>query len=193
MSFTPVTYTTGSGPGIDGPACNAWQTQYSEAINSFNHDLFTPFVLNGYNASKDGTTPTKLNIAGGSAYLKQSADNSLRNRAAAAQSVFTTSNPSTTLYVDLNSDGSISFHTTHSTDPNYLPLATVTTDSSSNIATVTDTRTLNTTLLPTMIGVLAAAGLIPIGTHNNVTAPTISVGNGAPSSLAANEVYIQLS
>lgn len=187
MPFTPITFNTGSGPGIDGPSLNFIETQYSEATQSLPKDFMTAFVVNGLSATKDGTNSKQLNVAAGAAYIEQP-DGTLRIRFQGTPS-FLTSVPSATYYLDANPDGTLSFATTHSVQANYLPLAQVTTDAGSNISTVTDMRPLNPTLLPTLAGFL---NLVARGAHNGVGGFTISAGNGAPASLAANEIYIQL-
>lgn len=141
MAYQPVTYNTGAAPGLDGPAFNAIETQYAEAINSLHHETVQPFVEYGLVATKDGTVATKLNVTAGVAWLNQSYDGTRRYRAPTSTS-FTTSAPSATYYLDVQSDGTWSWGTAHSSDPNYLAIAQVTTDGASNIATVTDARSL---------------------------------------------------
>jgi hypothetical protein len=189
MPFTAIAFNTGAAPGMDGPTMNFLETQYIESILSFGPDLFTPWVLTGLVATKDGTTFSQLDVTAGTAYPKQT-DNTLRQRTPTATNFSTTGHVSTTMYLDLNPDGTWSWNTAHSGVANYLPIAQVTTDSSANILAVTDERTLNTTFLPGMAGVL---NLIARGAHNGIAGFTISAGNGAPASLAANEIYIQLS
>lgn len=189
MPFTPITFNTGSGPGIDGPSLNFIESQYAEAMLSFEQDLFTPFIFSGFVATKDGTTSTQLDVTAGVAFLKQ-ADSTLRRQSTSAVANFSTSgHPSTTMFLDYNPDGTWSWATTHSGVANALPIASVTTDAGANISTVTDARTLSTTLLNGMAGFL---NLVARGAHNGVGGFTISAGNGAPVSLAANEIYIQL-
>lgn len=183
MPFTPVTYNTGAAPGIDGPAVNAWQLQYLEAINSFEQDLFTPFVYGSTSmvATKDGTTASQLDVTAGVAFPKQT-DSTLRRRATTATTFSASGHASSTLYLDLNPDGSWSWGTAHSGVANYLPIASVVTDSSSNIATVTDARTLATTLLSGMAGSLALpklntdSGKIITDGAGNLSAGSVTTG-----------------
>ena len=137
--------------------------------NSLEQDMLTPFVLFGLTAAKDGTLANQLDVAGGVALVRQS-DNSL-GRVAPAATTFATTAPTATYFLDLQPDGSYSFATTHSGQPNYLPIAQVTTDGSGNIATVTDERVLSTTLLTTIVGQLtlpALSGLTADGVVNIV-------------------------
>lgn len=154
MAFTPVTYNTGAGPGLDGPAFNAMQTQYSEAILSFEQDLFTPFVFSGLVATKDGTTPSQLDVTAGVAFLTQS-DLTERRQAPTSTTFSTSGHPSTTMYLFLKNDGTYSWQTSSTGPTNSLAIAQVTTDGSSNINTVTDKRPLNTTLLSGMGGTMS--------------------------------------
>lgn len=84
------TWNSGAGPGVDAGALSNIETEYDEAILSFNPDVFTAgFVLSGLTAAKDGVTFTQLDLASGTAYLVQSSDSTLRQRKIGSQS-FTT-------------------------------------------------------------------------------------------------------
>lgn len=98
------------------------------------------YVISGLAATKDGTNASQLDIAAGVAYVPQ-ADGSLK-RYSTALATETTLLGTATYYLDLQADGTFSFATGHSSQT-YITIATVTTDGSSNIATVTDTRTLS--------------------------------------------------
>lgn len=98
------------------------------------------FVITGVEAAIDGGSPSQLNITAGEAFIKQ-ADGSFRRRVVGSNSVVVAL-PSTTYYLDLNPNGTLSFATAHSVDANYLPLATVATNVSTEISTVTDARPL---------------------------------------------------
>jgi hypothetical protein len=156
MTYTQnPTWNNGAGPGISAGALNNIETEYLEASLSFNPDVFTAgFVLSGLVCTKDGVTASQLDITSGTAYVLQSADSTLRQRKVSTTTKSTTGNPSTTMYLDLNPDGTLSWSTAHSGQANYLTLCTVTTDVSANIATVTDTRTLTANILPNIIGPL---------------------------------------
>src|SRR5579859_189004 len=187
MAYTPnPTWNSGAAPGIDAPALNHIETQYTEASASYEASLFTPFVLTGFVCTKDGTTPNQLDVTQGTSYIKQS-DSTLRRRTSnGAPGPFTTSVVNTTYYLDHNPDGTFSWGTAHSGQANYLPLCQVTTDSSGNIATVTDTRTTFTSFLANIIGTLnlptttqiSSANPVLQGAHSNAGRPTISVGDG---------------
>ena len=127
-------------------------TTNASTPNSVNQDEWTPFVLGAtsFVATKDGTFANQLDVTGGVAWLRQ-ADQSL-GRVAENATTFTTVQINSTYFLDLNPDGTFSFTTSHSGQPNYLPIAQVTTDASGNIAAVTDERTLNTQLLQAMLG-----------------------------------------
>jgi hypothetical protein len=72
--------------------------------------------------------------------------------AASTASQFLTATPSTTYFLDLNPDGTWSWGTSHSAVTHHLTIASVTTDGSGNISTVTDARTVDTTVLSGMGG-----------------------------------------
>lgn len=160
MPYTATTFNSGAGPGIDSGVLNTMQTQYTEATQSFGPDLFTAFVLTGMVVTADGSVLTQIDMTSGTAYVKQSADNTLRRRAISSQNFSATGHPSATMYLDLNPDGTFSWATTHSGTANYLTIATVTTDASAHISTVTDTRTLATSLLPSASGKISFPGAI---------------------------------
>ena len=163
MPFTPTTWA--DAPATTSPMSaanfNNMSIQYLEAVNSFEQDLFTPFVYGAgsFVATKDGTNASQLDVTAGVAFLLQS-DSTLRRRAPTSSTQSTTGHPSTTLYLDLNPDGTWSWGTSHSGVSGHLTIASVTTDSSANIAVVSDARTLNTTLLPGMSGALFLPGVI---------------------------------
>jgi|GEM_PF-2050454 len=154
MPYSPTKWIAYQTP-TDAPEMNNLETQYTEATNSFEQDLFSPFVLAGLVASKDAATPTQLDVTAGVAFLLQG-DNTLRRRAPAA-TTFVTTVVSTTYYLDLQPDGSWSWGTAHSAQSGYLPVAQVTTDASGNISTVTDARTTAAQQFPGMQGNLTPA------------------------------------
>lgn len=149
MAFTPISITNGTTPVNKTWGDNA-QTQYTEAINSFEQDLITAFVFSGLVATKDGSVNTQLDVTAGVAFLLQS-DSTLRRRAPSS-STQTTSTPSTTYHLYLQPDGTWYWSTSNSPAANSLFIAQVTTDGSGHISTVTDERPLNTTLFNGMAG-----------------------------------------
>lgn len=151
MPYSPTTWTDGVTPA-DQVNMNHLETQYTEATNSIEQDLLTPFVLSGLTAAKDGTIANQLDVAAGVALVKQT-DNTLRRWAPAAQT-FTTAVASTTYYLDLNPDGTLSWGTAHSTQANYLSICQVTTDASGNISGVADERAIGASMLAGMAGSL---------------------------------------
>lgn len=136
MPYTKTTWVEGSAPGISAAELNRLETQYDEAVQSFPVSLFDPFVLSGCTAAVNATVANQLDFTGGTAYPKQT-DNTLR-KCDPANATFTTSVASTTYYLDLNPDGTLSWGTAHSAQANYMPLYEVATDASANISTVTD-------------------------------------------------------
>ena len=152
MPYTPTVWQDGVTSG-NQTHLNNLETQYTEATLSFNTDLLSPqFVLTGIAASKDGTNANQLDVTSGTAYVAQ-ADTTIRQRKVTATN-FTTATPSTTYYLDLNSDGSWSWGTSHSGFSHYLSICQVTTDGSGNISVVTDARVLNPIILDNSVGTL---------------------------------------
>jgi hypothetical protein len=129
---------------------NNLETQYTEAVNSFEPELFTAFVFSGAVPTKDGSIANQLDVPAYVAFLKQS-DNTLRRRSTTTTTM-TTATPSTTYYLYLQPNGNLYWATTNSPATNSLAICTVTTDGSGNISVVTDARTTATTLLSGMAG-----------------------------------------
>ena len=148
--YAKTAWTNGSTPISQGNLNNL-ETQVGVALASLNPNLISAgFVLTGATCTKDGVNANQLDIASGTAFLIQS-DGTLAQCDIAADNTHTTGgNPSTTLFLDLNPDGSWSFGTSHSAVTNHLTICSVTTDASSNISSVTDTRPLNVELLTAM-------------------------------------------
>ncbi|GBF34155.1 hypothetical protein DCCM_3267 [Desulfocucumis palustris] len=104
-------------------------------------DIFASgFVVAGMVATKNGSTPTQLDVTSGVAYLQQVSGGLARFEADA--NFFVVAQSSATYYLDIQPDGTYHWGTAHSAQANYLPVATVTTDGAGAIATVTDTRTI---------------------------------------------------
>jgi hypothetical protein len=98
-------------------------------------DLFSnSFIVNGLAVTKDGSILNQVNVTAGVVYVKQ-ADGSLRRFAPTATN-FRTSTPNNTYYLDFQPDGTWWWNTGHSQQPNSIYVATVTSDASSNVATV---------------------------------------------------------
>lgn len=152
----------------------------NSATNTIEQDLFTPFVLSGLHAAVDGLIPNQLDVPAGVALLRQSDSSLLRQ--APANATFLTTIHSTTYFLDLNSDGSWSWGTSHSGQSNYLAIAQVTTDASGNISAVTDERQLITTLFNAQSGGAQVnfAGTMSIGTVLYLGTPV----NNAKSNLS---------
>jgi hypothetical protein len=174
MPYTPTTWTSGVTPASQ-TNMNHLETQYVEAVNSIEHDLLTAFVLSGFTAAKDGSIANQLDVASGNAYVTQP-DTALRLRSAGALT-YTTATPSTTYYLDLNPDGTWSWGTSHSAVTNHLTICSVGTDGSGNISTVTDARTLATSLLPNVSGPV----YLPTIRNGTLTWVPIFTGGSTPT------------
>ncbi len=162
---------------------NNIETQYDEATQSFERNLFTPFVLSGGIGTIHGGLPKQMDVTACTYYPVQVADGTLRKRVVNATN-FTTVTASTTYFLDYNSDGTTSWATTHSADVNALTIASVTTDGSGNISVITDTR-------PTVINLfVAAVGLLQFdsqfvarfGTGGQKAPVNATIGSVLPSS-----------
>jgi hypothetical protein len=145
MPYTPTGWVDGTTLG-NQTRMNNLETQYQESVNSFEQDLFTPFVCFGLTCAKDGSIANQLDIASGVAFLLQT-DGTLRRRAISSTTK-TTLTPSTTYYLYIQPDGTLYWSTTNSPAANSLAICHVTTDTSHNISAVTDARIRYTTLLP---------------------------------------------
>jgi hypothetical protein len=111
------------------------------------HDLFSNgFILNGLTVTQDGTQLNQVNVTAGVVYVKQ-ADGTLRRFAPTATN-FRTSTPNNTYYLDFQPDGTWWWNTGHSQQANYINVATVTSDASANVATVTQNTAAYNTQLP---------------------------------------------
>lgn len=183
MPYTATTFNSGAAPGIDAAVLNAMQTQYSEAVQSFERNIFQPFVLVGGLCTIHGGLPKQMDVTGCTYYALQAGDSTLRWRVVNATN-FTTVTASTTYFLDYNADGTTSWGTAHSGAANYVPIASVTTDGSGNISVITDAR-------PTIINLFAAAvGLLQFdgqyvarfGTGGQKAPVNFTIGNVLPSS-----------
>lgn len=152
--YNPTNWVNSSTP-ISQANMNNLEKQAAVALHSFNPYLMSAgYVHSGAVCTKDGTNANQLDIASGEAFLIQTDGTLALCDIGADNTHTTTGNPSTTMYLDLNPDGSWSWGTSHSVQANYLPICQVTTDASANIATVTDARPLNPTLFPTLAGLV---------------------------------------
>jgi hypothetical protein len=179
-----------------GTAANAnnWENQYSEAMQSMNLDIVRAFVLTGGVGTIHGGLPKQMDVTQCIYYALQVADSpQTYRRQVIAATFFTTVTASTTYFLDYNFDGTTSWATSHSGTANYVPIASVTTDGSGNIAVITDARPTTVDFFDAAVGQPQFAGkfIVLKGTHNGVNF-TLSAGNGAPGSLDTNEIYFQL-
>jgi hypothetical protein len=152
MTYTPTNWVSTTTP-CSAANMNNLETQYTQASTSFAPELITGFVVLGLVATRDGSILNQLDVTAGTAYLLQTADNTLQRKAIASSAgPLTTATPSTTYFLDLNPSGAYNFATTHSAVTGHLTIASCTTDGSGNILVVTDARPLNTTLFSTALG-----------------------------------------
>lgn len=173
----------GAGSTATNQQANNWETQYDEAIQSFERHLFTPFVLFGGIGTIHGGLPKQMDVTACTYFATQSADSTLRFRSVNATS-FTTVTASTTYFLDYNSDGTTSWATTHSADPNALTIASVTTDGSGNISVITDTRPTVINLFTQAVGLLQfdSQYVARFGTGGQKAPVNFTVGDALPSS-----------
>lgn len=183
MPYTATSWVSGTTP-LDAPEMNNLETQYTEATNSFEQDLFAAFVLSGLVATKDGTTASQLDVTTGVAFLKQT-DNTLRRRAPVASTQSTVGHPSTTMYLFLQNDGTWAWQTSSTGPTNSLAVAQVTTDASANILTVTDVRPLATSLLAGMVGQFS----LPTTRNGTMTVVVIYTGANTPTNPPTGSIW----
>jgi hypothetical protein len=189
MPYTPTTWVSGT-TAVSATNMNNLEQQFTEAVNSVHQDMLTGFVETGSVPTKNGTTATQLDVPAITAWVVQGDGVSVRRRAPSATNFSTTGHPSTTMFLDLKSDGTYNWATSH-TGSNYLTICSVLTDASSNISSVTDTRQLNTNVFANMAGTFI--NIPERGPNNTVTSFTLSARTSTPSSLAAGEICFVLS
>ncbi len=190
MPYTKTTWVSNTTP-LDAPEMNNLESQYGDAMASWNSDAWTPFILWGGACTKDGSINSQLDVAAGAYYPLQT-DGTVCRRSIAATH-YSTTVASTTYYLDANPDGTFSWGTAHSGQANYMPLCQVTTDSSADILVVTDERVFNTSFMSTM----AAGGTITFPGSLTLQGSQLQF-NGSTGypiliewSSASNEVYAQ--
>ena len=105
-------------------------------------DIANDFIYKGGLAVKDINTANFLNVSECTAYFRGASG---IIRVVVSANSFTTVAPSTLHYLDLTIGGAFHFGAAHAAGT-YLPLATVLTDATSNISTVTDLRNLDIVL-----------------------------------------------
>ena len=182
MPWIPQGPYSPGGPFTSANANNI-EAQYTQATLSFEQDQYTAFVLSGLVATKDGVTPNKLDVTSGVAFLVQS-DSTLYRQAPTASSQ-TTSTPSATYHLYLQPDGSWYWNTANSPAANSLFIAQVTTDGSGNISTVTDKRTLNTSVFA------GAAGNVNLPSGSTIGGSSVPiVGSGNLAALPVEIIVV---
>jgi Concanavalin A-like lectin/glucanases superfamily len=146
MPYTPTSWVSGT-TALSQSNMNNIETMYTEATNSFEQDLFAGYVLYGLVASKDTSTANQLDVTSGVAFLLQT-DSTLRRRAPTS-STQTTSTHSTTYNLYLQPAGTWYWSTSNSPAANSLFIASVATDGSGNISTITNQRGTGISIFPT--------------------------------------------
>lgn len=182
MPYTKTTFNSGAAPGVDAGVLNTMQTQYDEATQSFERNLFAPFVLTGGACTIHGGAPKQLDVTTCTYYALQAVDSTLRKRLVNATN-FLTVTASTTYFLDFNADGTTSWGTTHSGVANYLPIASVTTDGSGNISVITDARQTLINMFQAAIGLLQFDNqyVARFGTGGQKAPVNFTVGNALPT------------
>jgi hypothetical protein len=195
MPYTKTSWTSGTTP-VDAPEMNNLEKQYDEAVNSLPSVFSGAFVIDGCTGVRNGGNLKQLNFTGGDAFVMQT-DGSFRIRSPITQN-FLTSVASTTYFLDLNPDGTLSWGTSHSGVSNFLPLLQLTTDGSANIVTpITDNRQLYVNLFPNAVGSLKFGGaVIPEvqwpTSGSSSQAPTLYIQQSTPGSPKKYDVWIKL-
>jgi hypothetical protein len=123
------------------------QTQTKGVV--YTQDVFgsSGCILSGLSVTKDGSNPKQIDVTSGVVYIKQS-DGSLRRFAPIGTS-FTVTTPNNTYNLDFQPDGTWFWGVGHSTQPNYINVATVTSDGSSNVNVITPNPNAYTNVLTT--------------------------------------------
>lgn len=182
MPYTPTSWVSGTTP-VDAPEMNNVETQYTEATLSLEQDISTGgFVYSGLVCTKDGTTPSQLDVTAGIAFLRQP-DGSLRRRTPSSTNFSVSGHPSTTMHLFLNVDGTFTWQTGSTGPTNSLALCNVTTDASPNIVTVTDVRPTTITLFGSAIGIINMPTGSQVGSSLIWTAANDGVGSGLDADL----------
>lgn len=157
--YAKTVWTNGATP-ISATNMNHLETQASAALNGVNPDLLSAFILSGVTCAKDGVIANQLDIAAGRAYITLS-DGTRGLIIVGADNTHTTSAISSTYHLYLQPDGTWYWSTSNSPATNSLAICTVTTDTSGNIATVTDNRILTTSMLNSATPVAVNELLLP--------------------------------
>lgn len=150
-------------------------------------DLFSSsFIISGGVATKNGTNANQIDVTSPIlGWVKQS-DNTFR-RLSVAVTNYKTTIASTTYYLDLGADGIVYWAQTHPS-VNYATIATVTSDASSNVNVITDTRSLTNVPLSNYLRTDAGAPnpqtvANNVSFNNTVTVGTINGNNAGGAGL----------
>lgn len=139
----------------------------------------TSVVLSGGVATKDGSVATQLDVTAATVYFSGGTRVAF---AASAASQYLTSTASTTYYLDYNLDGTTSWGTAHSTQTGYVPICSVTTDSSGNVSTVSDVR-------PTTVELFHGAKAVDGSKLVNLPLPTALAVTDADNAFSAKQTF----
>lgn len=91
------------------------------------------YIYDGLNVTKDSVKQNQVNVTGGRVYFSNRPDDVVLFDPAS----FTTSVANATYYLNVYTEGKMTFDTVNVNKTGYINVATVTTDSSGNVSTVT--------------------------------------------------------
>ncbi|EPZ47621.1 hypothetical protein N007_05025 [Alicyclobacillus acidoterrestris ATCC 49025] len=153
---------------VDGSQIQNIPAVQPDYVNEIVADLFgsTSTVLSGGIPTANSSVHNQLDVTAADIYF---ADGQRVSFAASQNGQFVTTTASTTYYLDYNSDGTTSFGLSHSIKSGYVPIAQVETDSSGNIASVTNVR-------PTIVNMFGTTDNVVFG--GNVQAQKF-IGDGS--------------
>jgi hypothetical protein len=170
-TYTPTSWVAGVTPASQ-PNMNNLETQSKVALHAFNPDVVgAGLVLSGCAVSGTVGTTT-VNIGSGQAYTVMS--DGTTGAITVVSATQTTVTPNATYNLYLQPDGTYYWSTSNSPAANSLSLATVATNGSGQIATITDKRPTLITFLPTAIGALQMTPLLTLTLGTPITAPVVT-------------------
>jgi lysophospholipase L1-like esterase len=142
------------------------------------------YIYDGLNVTKDSVNANQVNVTGGRVYFSNRPDDVVLFDPAS----FTTSTPNATYYLNIYPDGKMTFDTVNVNKTGYINVATVTTDSSGNVSTVT----INQQKYPDIDGLniqtqAARAGYKWIALGDSITQGSSDV----PHNILGNEYFAQ--
>lgn len=139
----------------------------------FAHHLFgNGFIFSGVAVTKDGTQLNQIDVTAGVVYVKQ-ADGTYKEYEPTA-TTWRTSTATNTYYLDFQPDGTFWWNTGHSQQSGYIPVATVTSDASSNVNVLTPNT--NATAVTLLGGAIGPVNVLGAQTYNPMTNPLYRLG-----------------